>query len=427
MPSRPTRRVCSSSVQTSDSGVDGTARVRLPSDRLGAGRTDRADVALRVPTDDRGARPRRAGLPEPARGSSSCRPGRPVGTWAVRASFIRPSVPEGCNTEAVTGTGSGPRYGITIPFDGVTLAEHRSWYEELARLGYTDLWSAETDGVDGFTPLALASAWAPSLQLGVAIIPAYTRGPALLAQSVAAMAEAAPGRFTFGLGTSSDVIVDRWNGIPFEEPYRRARDTISFLRSALAGEKVDREFETFSVRGFRLARPVEHPPPIFLAALRPGMLRLAGRDADGVILNWLSAEDVATVRPELGRECPVAARIFVCPSEDTETVRAVGRRMIAAYLNVGVYAAFHRWLGRGPLLEPMWDAWQAGDRKGALERIPDEVVDALVVHGSFDECREHVGRYVAHGVDIPVMAVIPLGVSMKEAIAGLAPPWQIAG
>ena len=318
----------------------------------------------------------------------------------------------------------GPRYGITVPFDGVTLEDHRRWYAELEQLGYTDVWSAETDGVDGFTPLALAAAWSPSLRLGVAIIPAYTRGPALLAQSVAAMAEAAPGRFTLGLGTSSDVIVSRWNGIEFAEPYRRARDTIRFLRSALAGEKVDREFDTFTVRGFRLARPVVQPPPIFLAALRPGMLRLAGREADGVILNWLSAEDVATVKPEIGADLPVAARIFVCPSEDAEAARAVGRWMIAAYLNVGVYAAFHRWLGRGPELEPMWKAWQAGDRKAALAAIPDEVVDSLVVHGSFEECRAHVGRYVAHGVDIPVMAVIPLDQALDAIVKGLAPPWR---
>jgi probable F420-dependent oxidoreductase len=319
---------------------------------------------------------------------------------------------------------TGRRYGVTVPFDGVSLADHRWWYEELVRLGYTDVWSAETDGADGLTPLALAAAWTPALQLGVAILPAYTRGPALLAQSVAAMAEAAPGRFTLGLGTSSDVIVSRWNDVAFEEPYRRVRDTIRFLRSALAGEKVDQQYDTFRVRGFRLARPVEHPPPLFLAALRPGMLRLAGREADGVIINWLSADDVATVVPELGADIPVAARIFVCPSEDADMVRAVGRRMIAAYLNVGVYAAFHRWLGRGELLEPMWAAWQAGDRKAALAAIPDEVVDALVVHGSYDQCRAHVGRYVANGVTIPVMAVIPLGVALEEAVAGLAPPWD---
>jgi probable F420-dependent oxidoreductase len=318
----------------------------------------------------------------------------------------------------------GVRYGITVPFDGVTLEDHRRWYEELVQLGYTDVWSAETDGVDGFTPLSLAAAWSPSLQLGVAIIPAYTRGPALLAQSVAGMAEAAPSRFTLGLGTSSDVIVSRWNGIEFAEPYKRVRDTIRFLRTALAGEKVDQEYETFTVRGFRLARPVEHPPPIFLAALRPGMLRLAGREADGVILNWLSAEDVATVKPEIGAAVPVAARIFVCPTEDAGLARAVGRRMIAAYLNVGVYAAFHRWLGRGPELEPMWNAWQSGDRKAALAAITDDVVDALVVHGSFDECRAHVGRYVAHGIDIPVMAVIPLDQPLEAVLKGLAPPWK---
>ena len=153
------------------------------------------------------------------------------------------------------------RYGVTVPFDGITLADHRRWYEELLRLGYTDVWSAETDGADGLTPLALAAAWTPALQLGVAILPAYTRGPGLLAQSVAAMAEAAPGRFTLGLGTSSDVIVSRWNDREFDEPYKRARDTLRFLRAALAGEKVDEEYETFRVRGFRLARPVEHRHP----------------------------------------------------------------------------------------------------------------------------------------------------------------------
>jgi probable F420-dependent oxidoreductase len=320
-----------------------------------------------------------------------------------------------------TDTPTGSRLGITVPFDGIPLTEHRRWYEDLRRLGYTDIWSAETDGVDGFTPLALAAAWTPELQLGVAIIPAYTRGPALLAQSVAALAEAAPGHFTFGLGTSSDVIVTRWNGVPFTEPYKRVRDTIAFLREALAGGKVDTAYDTFEVRGFRLARPVEHPPPIFLAALRPGMLRLAGRVADGVIINWLSAADVATVTPEVGADVPVAARIFVIPSEDADMCRAIGRRMITAYLNVGVYAEFHRWLGRQEALDDMWRLWKEGDRKAALDAVPDEVVDDLIVHGSFAECRDQVARYVDNGVDIPVLAVLPFGVDLADAVEGLAP------
>lgn len=316
------------------------------------------------------------------------------------------------------------RYGITIPFDGVPLTEHPRWFDELASLGYTDVWSAEVDGTDGFTPLAVAATSTPQLRLGVAITPAFTRGPALLAQSVAAMAELAPGRFEFGLGASSDVIVERWNGIPFVRPYQRVRDCLRFLRAAMTGEKVEAEYESFTVRGFRLARPPAEPPPILLGALRSGMLRLAGREADGAILNWLSADDVPVAVNEVAKGGPgktIAARIFVCPNPDPATARAVGRRMIAAYLNVPAYAEFHRWLGRGPKLQGMWDAWSAGDRRGALAAIPDEVVDELVVHGSAEECRAHVQRYVDNGIDVPALMLVPVGVDLAESVRDLAP------
>ena len=104
------------------------------------------------------------------------------------------------------------RLGMTIPFDGVSLADQRDWIVELESLGYSDVWSAEANGSDGFTPLVLASQWAPTMRLGSAIIPAYTRGPALLAQTAASLAETAPGRFVLGIGTSSNVIVEQWNG-----------------------------------------------------------------------------------------------------------------------------------------------------------------------------------------------------------------------
>ncbi|MGI8493330.1 MAG: LLM class F420-dependent oxidoreductase [Acidimicrobiales bacterium] len=313
-------------------------------------------------------------------------------------------------------------YGVTVPFDNVPLSDHRPWFEELADLGYTDVWSAEADGTDAFTPLALAAAWAPSLRLGTAIVPAFTRGPALMAQSVAAMAEAAPGRFAFGIGTSSDVIVERWNGLAFDEPFKRTRDMVRFLRLALAGEKVDASFDTFAVRGFRLGRPPAVPPPILVAALRPGMLRLARSEGDGAIINWLGAEDVPQVLAEVGPGKEVVARIFACPSEDADMVRKIGRRVIAAYLNVPVYAAFHEWLGRGPALQPMWDAWRKGDRKAALEVIPDEVVDDLILHGSAAEVRAKIDRYVKAGVTTPALAILPLpGVDIRQAVRHLSP------
>lgn len=314
-----------------------------------------------------------------------------------------------------------PRFGITVPLDRRPLAEQRELYQEAAALGYTDFWSSEASGADGFTPIALAAAWTPSVRLGTAIVPSFTRGPATLAMCVATMAEAAPGRFVFGLGSSSDVIVERWNGIEFAEPYKRNRDVLRFLRAALAGEKVSEDYDTFKVGGFRLERPPEVVPPIVLAALRPGMLRLAGREADGAVINWLSAEDVRTVAAEVGEGKEIVARIYVCPNEDADTVRQMAKLAIAAYMNVEVYAAFQEWLGRGDALGEMWSAWKAGDRKAAVAAIPDQVVDELVVHGSPAECQEHLARYVECGVTTPVLAPLPFGVDAVEAMRLLAP------
>jgi len=314
---------------------------------------------------------------------------------------------------------------MTVPLPG-HLHTHRDRLAELADLGYTDIWSAESDGADAFTPLALAAAWEPRLRLGTAIVPAFTRAPACLAQSVASMADAAPGRFAIGIGSSSNVIVEQWNGVPFVEPYRKVRDVVRFLKEALAGEKVSRRFDTFEVNGFRLGVRPEVAPSILVAALREGMLRLAGREADGAIINWLSADDVRKVAAVVNAEGPdkeIVCRVFVCPSEDADTVRAAGKRAIAAYLNVPVYAAFHDWLGRGEVLRPMWDAWKAGDRKGALAAIPDSLVDELIVHGSPEACRAQIGRYVANGVTTTSLAIMPLApLDHAASIRALAPP-----
>jgi alkanesulfonate monooxygenase SsuD/methylene tetrahydromethanopterin reductase-like flavin-dependent oxidoreductase (luciferase family) len=150
------------------------------------------------------------------------------------------------------------------------------------------------------------------------------------------------------------------------------------------------------------------------------MLKLAGTEGDGAIVNWLSAEDVATVAPYVnGKE--LAARIFVLPTEDRDTLQFVARRMIAEYLNVPVYAAFHDWLGRGELLQPMWDKWKAGDRKGATEAIPDALIDQLVVHGSPEQCRAHLQRYVDNGITTPAPAILAAPDDARRMLRALAP------
>jgi probable F420-dependent oxidoreductase len=317
------------------------------------------------------------------------------------------------------------------------LAGQRDLVAALPDLGYTDAWSSEVSGADAFTPLALAAQWtskdatggpgaspgdAGGLRLGTAVANIYTRGPALLAMSAATLAGLAPGRFVLGIGVSSPAVVTDWNGIALDRPYQRARDTLQFLRRALAGEKVSMDGETFTINGFRLDPAPVPPPALALAALRPGMISLAAAMSDGAITNWLAPADVPAVRAVAGPDCELIARIFVCPTADAGLARDIGRRMIAAYLTVPAYAAFHDWLGRGPRFRPMREAWAAGDRKAALAAIDDDLVDELVVHGPPSYCRERVAEYQAAGLDTPVIAIVPApGVDQGEAVRELAP------
>jgi probable F420-dependent oxidoreductase len=298
-------------------------------------------------------------------------------------------------------------WGLTVPLGGVGLLDHEQLIKQLPDWGYTDIWSAETNGTDAFVPLALASGWERSLRLGTAIVPVYTRGPALIAMSAATMAAAAPGRFVLGLGASSPVIVGNWNGAEFARPYAKTRDVLRIVKHALAGERVDGAFDTVTVKRFKLEQAPPDPPPVMLAALRPQMLRLAGREADGAILNWLAAYDVAQCLDAIGTETETVARIFVCPTENTDYARTLGRTLISSYLTVPAYAAFHDWLGRADVLRPMHEAWARGDRAAANAAVPDEVVDDLVLHGSPEAVRERVQAYADAGVTTPVIAVLP--------------------
>src|SRR6478752_2987279 len=171
------------------------------------------------------------------------------------------------------------RWALTIPFSGIPLAAHGDLFRRIEAGGYDDVWTSETAGYDGFTPLALAAVHTKRLRLATGVVNPFTRGPAVLAQHCAALADASGGRFVLGIGSSSGVIVERWNGVPFERPLSHVREAVERLRPVLAGER--------GLGGFRLETPPAHPIPIVVAALRGRMLALAAEIADGAFTNFL--------------------------------------------------------------------------------------------------------------------------------------------
>jgi alkanesulfonate monooxygenase SsuD/methylene tetrahydromethanopterin reductase-like flavin-dependent oxidoreductase (luciferase family) len=127
------------------------------------------------------------------------------------------------------------------------------------------------------------------------------------------------------------------------------------------------------------------------------------------------------VRAELGDDKELAARIFVCATEDAEMARNMGRFLIATYLTVPGYAAFHDWLGRGEAMKEMRDAWAAGDKNAAMAAVPVSVIDDLIVHGTPADCRAQINSYVENGLDTPIIAALPTGTDLLDTARALAP------
>lgn len=315
--------------------------------------------------------------------------------------------------------------GLTLPLAGQALADLPAAVSSVADAGYTEVWTSEASGPDAFSPLVATSVLEPRLGLGTAIAGYLTRGPALLAQQSAALANLAPGRTTVGIGSSSLPMVKHWNGLDFDRRLSRARDVLTFLRQAFAGERVDGPFATFDAEGFRLAERPVVAPKVLLAALGPKMLELACKESDGVILNWVAPTDVRHLLHEM-HPAEVVCRIMVAPDTDAERVMAAVRRTFVGYLNVPTYRAFQTGLGRQEQLAPMWEAWDRGDRGAALSLLPDNVIDELVVHGTPEHCAARLHEYVACGVTKPVVAHVPTadpsgaGASLSEPLRQLA-------
>lgn len=305
------------------------------------------------------------------------------------------------------------RWGLTLPFAGVSLAEHEPLVRRAEAAGYDDLWTGETAGADGFTPLALAAAWTRRMRLGTGVVNPFTRGPAVLAQHAAALADASGGRFVLGLGSSSNVIVEHWNGVPFERPLSKMRDTVAALRPVLAGER--------GPGGFRLETAPAHPVPIVLAALRGRMLGLAAEVADGAFTNFLPLSGARRVADAFGAPGKELVCRFFCIPKPPEEGLATAKFMFAAYGTVPVYAAFFRWLGWGERLEGMLEAWQAGDRRRALELVPEDLVREIFVFGSPERQRARLEEFAAAGITTFVLTPIAGPEELPAFIDGLAP------
>ena len=229
------------------------------------------------------------------------------------------------------------------------------------------------------------------------------------------MADASNGRFVLGIGSSSDRIVEGWNGIPFSKPLSRVAESLDFLRAALDGERTP--------TGFKLERAPEMRVPIVLAALRGKMLELAVERADGAFTNFLPLSGLPKVTAGIAgapRDFELLCRFFCLPGE-REQVEPLARFMFASYITVPVYTAFFEWLGFGEEIGEMVEAWAAKDREAAIAAAPWELIEQTFIFGSPEQMRERLERFVAGGITLPILTPITSPEGLGELIDSLAP------
>jgi probable F420-dependent oxidoreductase len=327
---------------------------------------------------------------------------------------MRPATPRGDRQPPAISS----QIGVTAaPFmrsvaDAIDLARRAD------RLGYDSFWVAEVTGLEGFSVLGAASQATPRVGLGTGVLPIQVRTPPLLAMAAASLQALAGDRdVLLGIGVSSPVVACDWHGADYPtKPLSHMREFVALLRECLSGNPVTFAGDHYQVRRFRLGIELgERRPKIVLGALGEGMLRLAGQEADGVLLNYLPTSHVPWCVEQVrrGGNATIYANIHVGVG-NRDVAAAQARYDLFSYVVVDAYAHNFTMAGFGDAVQAIRAAHTAGDRAGALAAVSDEMVDAIEVVGDEALVRDTVSAYRSAGVDVPVIFPLARGANVSH-------------
>lgn len=325
------------------------------------------------------------------------------------------------------------------------------YVQEAERLGVDVVWVAEAWGADAVGPLANLAARTERVLLGSGILQLGARSAAMTAQTAITLAILSEGRFLLGLGASGPQVMEGLHGVPFPRPLSRMRDQLAVLEAALAGERIAHESPTLQLplpggegKALRLAVRTEHAIPVYLAALSPKMLELTGARADG----WLGTSFVPegadaylrhlrTGAEQAGRSlddldlCQGAEVAFA--ADEDELARMVDERRGGLAFSLGgmgsaetnFYNRAYARQGFAQVAAESQRRWIAGDRTGAAEIIPDEMVLATTLVGTEDMVRERLATWRDTG--ITTIRLYPAGEDLDERLETLARALDLNG
>jgi probable F420-dependent oxidoreductase len=291
--------------------------------------------------------------------------------------------------------------------------------QEAERLGYRSLWTGEVSGADALTVLSAYATVTSRVQLGTAVIAIQTRTPVMTAMSFATLHALSGGRAIIGLGVGSPIIAERWHGVPYPPALTAMREAVTIMRQVLRGERTNFEGKYYRSKGFQLGMslPKDKPVPIYLAALNPAMLRLAGEIADGVLFNYSPAAALGPMIADVRKGAEAAKRdpntldyamyVRCCVTDDVPAAVQAYKRELSSYGFVEPYVRMFTRYGFGNDMQGFRKLWQEGKRDEAVQCISDQMAHTLAAIGPKEKGREYIRACRAAGLTHPIL--FPIG------------------
>jgi probable F420-dependent oxidoreductase len=312
------------------------------------------------------------------------------------------------------------KLALSLPVPG-DVAACLDWSRQAEDLGYESIWIAETGGPDPFVLAGAVAQVTKRVRIGLAVSPVYIRTPATIAAATGTVSQLAAGRFILGLGASSHAIVENWHGTPFKKPLTRVRETVTAVRGMLEGKKVAIDGQSLRTRGFRLMVPPAGPVPIYVGALRPAMLELAGEIGDGVVFANAARshmrESLAALpaTKSADRDFFVGNMLPVCISDDRAAAMERSRKTLVMYVSLPNYRNYWREAGYVEEMDAIQKTIEAGERDKVTQRMSDRWLADVTLFGTAVEVREGVEAWFEAGVRTPIL--VPSSAAGNQLVA----------
>ena len=334
------------------------------------------------------------------------------------------------------------RLGVNLGYWGAgNDAENLALAQEAERLGYAVVWAAEAYGSDAATVLTWIAAQTSTIDVGSAVFQIPGRTPANTAMTAATLDTLSGGRFRLGLGVSGPQVSEGWHGVRFTKPLGRTREYVAIVRMALARERVrfDGEFFTLPLpdgpgKALTLTvHPVRERIPIYLAAIGPKNLALAGEIADGWLAIFFSPEQSAEQMAQIAAGRAVAGAsmdgfdvvptVPVVVGDDLEACAMPIRGYSALYIGgmgsreQNFYHQLACRLGYEEAADAIQERFLAKDYGGAAAAVPASFIDEVSLLGPKERIRDRLAAYDEAGVT--TLTVATYAGSLEERIATL--------